>query len=149
VERTISTLKFDAGSSLISESRESSRCSICGEKFDTPLFAVVSSGYLIAEYYACPRCLSKVHGFERRKKAIPIEEDEPEEELEQVEEVEEAEEIAESEPEPEPVKFEVKSKAEEAATCAHGLGYLKRRPKNTPIPEECLICNKMIDCMAY
>jgi len=44
---------------------------------------------------------------------------------------------------------EVEDKMEEAVACAHHLGYLKRRPKNTPIPEECLTCTKMIDCMSY
>lgn len=33
--------------------------------------------------------------------------------------------------------------------CGHFLGYLKKRPKNTPIPDECLTCSKMIECLAY
>jgi hypothetical protein len=153
MERTISSIKFDAGSSLISEPHESSKCHICGEEYETPLFTVVSSGYLIAEYYACPRCLSKVHHVQRQKRVIPVEEDEEEEKAEEeaveeeIEQVEEAEEVEVVEPEP--VEFEVKEKAEDVSGCTHNLGYLKRRPKNTPIPEECLTCNKMIDCMAY
>ncbi|MCW4047933.1 MAG: hypothetical protein NWE99_10325 [Candidatus Bathyarchaeota archaeon] len=150
MERSISSIKFDAGSSLITEPHESSKCSICGEEYETPLFTVVSSGYLIAEYYACPRCLSKVHHTQRQKRIIPVEEDEEEAEVEAAKEepaqVEEAE-VAE----PEPVKLEVKAKNEEpsSSACTHNLGYLKRRPKNTPIPEECFICNKMIECMSY
>jgi len=35
----------------------------------------------------------------------------------------------------------------ENAQCRHSLGYLKKRPKNTPIPDECLTCRKMIECM--
>ena len=42
---------------------------------------------------------------------------------------------------------EVEGAVGEVAGCAHHLGYLKRRPKNTPIPEECLTCSKMIECM--
>jgi hypothetical protein len=158
VERSLSPTRFDPAQ-FTAETRETSRCSICGEEYETPLFTVVSSGYLIAEYYACPRCLSKVHRVQRQKRVIPVELDEEESEEEaplepeQVEEAQEPEEAEvaepEPEPEPEPVRFEVEEKAEAVAGCAHSLGYLKRRPKNTPIPEECLICNKMIDCMAY
>jgi DNA-directed RNA polymerase subunit RPC12/RpoP len=126
MERSRSSLKFEIDSHLPSETHESSRCSTCGEEFEAPLFAVVSSGYLLEEYYACPRCLSKVGVVERNK---TVEVDETEEEDKKFQEI------------------EVEDKMEEAVTCAHYLGYLKRRPKNTPIPEECLTCNKMIECM--
>ena len=33
------------------------------------------------------------------------------------------------------------------ASCQHELGYLKKRDRGSPIPDECLICVKMIDCM--
>jgi DNA-directed RNA polymerase subunit RPC12/RpoP len=128
MERSLSSLKFEIDSHLSSEAHKSSRCNTCGEEFESPLFAVVSCGYLLEEYYACPRCLSKV-GVVERKKTV---------------EVDEAEE--------EGKKFrgmEVEDKTEEAVACAHHLGYLKRRPKNTPIPEECLTCAKMIECMSY
>jgi len=28
----------------------------------------------------------------------------------------------------------------------HHFGYLANRPKNAPIPEECLICSRMLEC---
>jgi len=31
--------------------------------------------------------------------------------------------------------------------CAHYLGYLKERGKNTPIPNQCLTCPETIKCM--
>jgi DNA-directed RNA polymerase subunit RPC12/RpoP len=126
MEKSRSSLKFEIDSHLPSETHESSRCNTCGEEFEEPLFAVVSSGYLLEEYYACPRCLSKVGVVERNK---TVEVDETEEEKKKFQEI------------------EVEDKMEEAATCAHYLGYLKQRPKNTPIPEECLTCAKMIECM--
>ncbi len=126
MEGSLSSLKFESESHILSENRESCKCDICGEEFETPLFAVVSSGYLIAEYYACPRCLSKVNGVERHKKA-EADEDEAEESRDET---------------------EVEEKMEETVACAHQLGYLKRRPKNTPIPEECLTCSKTIECMS-
>jgi len=33
------------------------------------------------------------------------------------------------------------------AGCQHHFGYLKKRPKNAPIPDECLTCQKMIQCL--
>ena len=128
MERSFSPSKFEIDSHLPSETHKSSRCNTCGEEIKTPLFTVVSCGYLLEEYYACPRCLSKVGDVERNK---TVEVDEAEEEEEKVQE------------------REVEDKMEETVACAHHLGYLKRRPKNTSIPEECLTCAKMIDCMAY
>ena len=31
--------------------------------------------------------------------------------------------------------------------CSHHFGYLASLPKNVPIPQECLICLKVADCM--
>ena len=129
MERSISSLRFESENNALLETHVSSRCDTCGEEFETPLFAVVSSGYLKEEYYACPRCLSRVRGVDRQK---PVEADE-----------------AEEEDDDQSGEVEVEDKMEEAVVCAHHLGYLKRRPKNTPIPEECLTCTKMIDCISY
>jgi hypothetical protein len=38
-------------------------------------------------------------------------------------------------------------KTEDVPSCSHHMGFLKKREKNSPIPEECLTCLKMIDCM--
>jgi hypothetical protein len=32
--------------------------------------------------------------------------------------------------------------------CTHEFGYLKKRPKGTSIPDECLVCRKMIQCLS-
>jgi len=31
--------------------------------------------------------------------------------------------------------------------CLHHFGYLASRPNNTPIPQECIICQRLGDCM--
>jgi len=31
--------------------------------------------------------------------------------------------------------------------CAHKFGYLKNLPKNTPIPDECFGCPRIVDCL--
>lgn len=32
-------------------------------------------------------------------------------------------------------------------SCPQDFGYLADRPKDTPIPQECLLCPRMVDCM--
>jgi DNA-directed RNA polymerase subunit RPC12/RpoP len=114
MERSFGSLKFGVGGSV---------CSTCGKVFETPLLAMVFSDYMVEEYYACPKCLSKVRDIKRRE---PVEVD-----------------VAETES----AGMAVEGGVEEVAGCAHHLGFLKVRPKNTPIPEECLTCSKMIECM--
>jgi len=31
--------------------------------------------------------------------------------------------------------------------CSHSYGYLAVRPKKVPIPQECLFCLQLIDCL--
>ena len=31
--------------------------------------------------------------------------------------------------------------------CSHSYGYLAVRPKNSPIPQQCLCCLQVIDCL--
>lgn len=126
MEKTLST-KFESNNSLLSETI---RCATCNKEFTTPIFAVISSGYLIEEYYACPRCLSKVTKIEASKTI----------------EAEETEEKQEEAP-AQKVEIAIEEKREDTFGCSHHLGYLKQRPKSTPIPEECLTCTKMIECM--
>ena len=126
MERSISSLKYESGTPVLSAAHESSRCGTCGEEFKKPLLAMLSSGVLIEEYYACPKCLAKVASYERNKVEVDEAGDEEEESLE----------------------IEVEEKMEDTVICAHHIGYLKRRSKNTPVPEECLTCSKMIDCMS-
>ena len=41
----------------------------------------------------------------------------------------------------------VKDEKNKPAGCAHFLGYLKTRPKGSPIPDECLLCAAIMECM--
>jgi DNA-directed RNA polymerase subunit RPC12/RpoP len=117
MNRNVASLRFQ-GAVL---SAAGSTCGACGESFENPLLAMVFNESVVEEYYACPNCLSKVASLRQKP---------------DVEEVDEAED-----------EVAVEGGVEGLADCAHQLGYLKRRPKNTPIPEECLTCSKMIDCM--
>lgn len=33
--------------------------------------------------------------------------------------------------------------------CPHFFGYLRKLPKNTPMPDECFSCLKMMECISY
>ena len=96
-------------------------CAECGENFLKPILASVSSGDVLKTYYACPRCLAKV------KEIGPSKHEEKEKDA--------------------PETKSIERPAPKSAECKHFLGYLKKRPKNTPISDECLTCDRMIECL--
>jgi len=72
--------------------------------------------------------------------------------------IKEEEKPAKEEPEAEPVAKEEEPKEEpqiepfvqkesESSGCPAHFGYLANRPPDTPIPSQCLVCPKMVDCM--
>jgi DNA-directed RNA polymerase subunit RPC12/RpoP len=113
-----------------------SRCGACGEPVETPLLAMIISKSTTEKYYACPKCLSKITNISKEpemKEALEID----------VDENTLKNEIAE----PERLQVSTEGNVEGPKSCLHFLGYLKQRPKDKPIPEECLTCSNMIDCM--
>ena len=34
-----------------------------------------------------------------------------------------------------------------SSACTNHFGYLANRPKNAPILQECLVCQRIVDCM--
>lgn len=127
-------------------------CDACGEKFQKPVFAVVASSYGLSEgYYACPRCLSKTKAnYEEmvKQKSNKISSKIPStptiEDSILIEQTVESPNVDSANQEELP-----QQKAEDGlkpADCKHELGYLKKRPKNTPIPDECFTCSEMINC---
>jgi DNA-directed RNA polymerase subunit RPC12/RpoP len=105
-------------------------CANCGEEFQQPLLAELHSGSIIEEYYACPRCLTKVGEVEHERRAEA--EEEAEENAAPMEEI----------PTIEAVKVE-----EPQQNCPYYVGYLRKREKGSPIPEGCFTCTKMIECI--
>ena len=47
-----------------------------------------------------------------------------------------------------PKKSEEKERSGRPRACSHYFGYVKTRPKNTSIPDECLWCPWIVDCLA-
>jgi len=126
MEKSLGAWKSTRGEHDSSDNDTDFKCEECGEGFSRPLLARVSSeGRDVRTYFACPRCLSQV-------KAVEAGKSEKREESTSLKEPSRASE-----------------KLEANVSCQHFLGYLKRRPKNTAVPEDCLMCEKMIECMVY
>jgi len=83
------------------------------------------------QYYACPHCLIKLD--------VDAENDfifaQPQKEKEEKKKEEEL-----------PVKPPEKEEKGPSG-CPHHFGYLASRAKDVPIPQECLICPKILECM--
>ena len=127
MERNSNTPESDVENQFFTAREENSVCEVCGKEFEQPLLAEKTSGSHREKYYACPRCLTKVGEVEHQEEA-------------EVDEVEEEEEMADAEPE------NAASNAQDASGCPYYMGYLKKRQRNSPVPETCFTCSKMIEC---
>lgn len=98
-------------------------CGRCGRAVSTPLrLTDLSRRPVEVTYYACPFCLSRLD----------------------VEEM--AEHLEGSEPSQEE-KSMVEKVEDTVSNCAYEFGYLRSRPKDSVIPDECLICPRILKCM--
>ena len=129
----------------------------CGRTFSNPILITNNSLDPPETYYGCPYCLSKIDiepQPEEKGMEPEIEISEFDAILEKEKKIEEIREAVKKVMKPEKPKKKEKTKklkkveAEEAEEgCPYHFGYLKEKPKSTPIPEECLTCPKMVDCM--
>jgi hypothetical protein len=95
----------------------------CHRKIEEPILLNNLSTAPAEQYYACPHCFIKLEVIS----AQPEKEEKKQEE------------------EP-PVKLPEKEE-KRPSKCAGYLGYLASRPENAPIPKECLICPKVLECV--
>ena len=100
----------------------------CEKKFENLIIVHNNSQIPSDSFYACPYCLMKLDPIATqilKKEEISIEEKPEEGKTE----------IASTHPEKEIPKG-----------CPQYFGYLYVRPKDAIIPQECLICQKILDC---
>jgi hypothetical protein len=93
----------------------------CRKSFNNPLKAV-NFGVSMKPYDACPYCLTEI-----RHDSEPV----------QLEEQQEA-------------RFEEKCQtqaADRSPNCKNFFGFLGERPAQTDIPDECLTCKGIVNCM--
>jgi len=124
MEKSYSLLKTGSYNLPVGGSSTSVRCDECSEIVYKPLLATLLSSDHVQTYYACPRCLSKVSVPQQRRS-------EPAKETVATEKV----------------KRVTAAAGEDKTMCKNFFGYLKKRSKDVPIPDECLTCDKMIECM--
>jgi hypothetical protein len=98
----------------------------CGHFFSRPLRALTIQEDKKTNYYACPRCLSE----------ITVEDDSI---LQTIDKVEDE---AKRASEPEQVVT-----PEVPLGCRYHLGYLAERDSEASIPDECMICKDLMECM--
>ena len=99
----------------------------CHGKIEEPILLNSLATVAEEQYYACPYCFIKLD--------VDAENAQPQKEEEKKKEIEK--------PSVKPAEDEVKG----PSACPHHFGYLANRPKNASIPQECLICSKIVKCM--
>jgi hypothetical protein len=102
----------------------------CKSVFASPI--LVENMALHARYYACPSCftaLKKALGKRRKKKVEPA--------ADVMREVVNVQSIDQS----------VFRQNNEVGNCPHHFSYLGERAKGERIPDECMLCTKVMDCM--
>ncbi|MEM0313162.1 MAG: hypothetical protein QW056_03645 [Candidatus Bathyarchaeia archaeon] len=88
----------------------------CGKSFSKPAVVTDTSVIPRETHYACPYCMSKID--------VIIEDDK----------------IVEVKPADYPRVLDSPAK------CAYHFGFLSTLPKESPIPDECLVCPKVLQC---
>ncbi|MEM3668202.1 MAG: hypothetical protein QXU38_00235, partial [Candidatus Bathyarchaeia archaeon] len=67
MRRSVDSLKFDNEDYSSREARDGFTCGTCGEIFQKPLLATVTSNGSARTYLACPRCMVKVGNIKTEK----------------------------------------------------------------------------------
>lgn len=95
----------------------------CGKIFSEPIELTVRAEGSFETYHACPHCFSRMSvsdNLEKRLGEAPLAS----------------------------IKNTSRdTKSGDAIGCAHFVGYLKTRPRDSAIPDECLTCSKILKCM--
>jgi len=106
----------------------------CGKVFDKPLQTINLQQNSDTPYNSCPYCFTEII-LPESEIEIPLSENEIENPQE------------ESFTETKLNKEESTEVLEKTITCNHHLGYLKEKELKQQIPEECILCTRVIDCM--
>lgn len=102
-------------------------CESCGHVFENAIQLTNFSATPMQTYDACPFCFTRLeeNAIEEPSRLKPaILEDSTPSEHEHKE-----------------------TEDQKTGDCPHYFGYLKKRPKKTPIPDSCLTCQKMMQCL--
>lgn len=113
---------------------EDCNCDACGRVFDNPIELTILSSEPRQTYKACPYCFSKVDEGptmeDFRKTMFPS-----------------SPQVLTGTLETPQDETPTKSDTAKEEACPYYLGYLRKRPKNSPIPDCCLTCRRMVQCV--
>jgi hypothetical protein len=98
----------------------------CGKVFEQPVLLTDEASFPRETYYACPHCLAKLDLV-----------------LKDAQEVDTVEVVASHD-----VDAHV-SIQETPKNCKRHLGYLKTLPEDSSIPDDCLVCPKIMQCYVH
>lgn len=109
----------------------------CGRAFDTPVrLTDFSRKPRLETYFACPYCFSRVNEADMG---------ETNNEMNHFHsgrcEITTGEGVKKS------LKGGAQKELDRSVNCPHHLGYLKTRSKNETVPDSCLTCPKILQCM--
>jgi DNA-directed RNA polymerase subunit RPC12/RpoP len=88
----------------------------CGKSFEKPAVLTDNSTIPRQTYYACPYCMSKIDIVVENMKIIGVK------------------------------TTDYPKVFDSPAKCAYYFGFLNTIPKEMPIPDECLVCPKILQC---
>lgn len=109
-------------------------CEACGRAFGNPIELTILSSEPLQTYKACPFCFSKVdEGSSMEEFGKTIFPSSPQDLMGNLETPQE--------------RSPEKPETSDEAACPHHFGYLRKRPKNSPIPDTCLTCRRMVQCV--
>lgn len=106
----------------------------CARDFTNPIIVQDLSSKNKASYYACPYCFAEV----ATKKSLEVNEEEQTQRTKSTIVRQTIEQLKEVKPPQQPPEIQ---------KCPHHLGYLKQRSKDENIPEECMTCKKLLECL--
>ena len=111
----------------------------CGKVFANPLKAEVHGSTKNKSYDACPYCLTEITLVSSNSELDEKElRDAPKLNAERLARMQLKQESNVEKPFQNPVKV---------AGCKHSFGYLSKRAANEKIPEECMTCENIVQCM--
>jgi DNA-directed RNA polymerase subunit RPC12/RpoP len=109
----------------------------CGRTFAEPVLVEDLASQKSNPYYACPYCLTEI--MLEKEPEIGADEQNLDKEKTKTE--------PPKVPEPEPAEETPDQQSSKPQECPHYFGYLSTRSKKDPIPEECMTCDKLVECM--
>ncbi len=125
----------------------------CHRKIEEPILLNNLSITPTEQYHACPYCFTKLNEYAEENENIaeePAASPPVHPSLEKVLDVISAQPQREKEEktiEEEPAAKTSEEEEKGLSGCPHSFGYLANRPRDAPIPAECLTCQKIVDCM--